>query len=135
MMMKTGEPHASVVENQRTPSRRSDVESSEESFIKLKAHAKINLSLRVFTRDLCGYHPIETLMAPVTLADELQITHLQQAARSTILLHSNDSSLPSGEENLCVKAARIFQKKNEYSSTNQHPSLQTYSSGSWTWRR
>lgn len=37
------------------------------------AHAKLNLFLRVLSRRPDGYHDIETLIQPVTLADELRV--------------------------------------------------------------
>ncbi|MFZ4115217.1 MAG: 4-(cytidine 5'-diphospho)-2-C-methyl-D-erythritol kinase [Chthoniobacterales bacterium] len=77
--------------------------------ITLTAPAKINLSLRLLGRRSDGYHEIETLMAPITLADELEITHRHGADPGTITLSCNEPSLPTGEENLCVKAARAFQ--------------------------
>ncbi|HLB34151.1 MAG: 4-(cytidine 5'-diphospho)-2-C-methyl-D-erythritol kinase [Verrucomicrobia bacterium RIFCSPHIGHO2_12_FULL_41_10] len=42
--------------------------------LSLTAPAKINLSLRILGKHSDGYHEIETLMAPLTLADELEIT-------------------------------------------------------------
>ena len=42
--------------------------------MKLRAHAKVNLHLRVRGRRADGFHEIETLMAPISLADEITVT-------------------------------------------------------------
>jgi 4-diphosphocytidyl-2-C-methyl-D-erythritol kinase len=76
----------------------------------LLAPAKINLSLRLLNKRADGYHEIETLMAPITLADEIEITCIHAHAPSPITLTCNDPSLPLGEKNLCVKAAQAFQE-------------------------
>ena len=78
--------------------------------ITLTAPAKINLSLRLLGKRADGYHEIETLMAPVTLADELEINHAHGSAHASVILTCNDPSLPCGPENLCMKAAHAFQE-------------------------
>lgn len=69
-----------------------------------KAPAKLNLTLRVTGRRDDGFHEIDTLMVPLpglhdvltfSPADELQFI-------------SNDASLPDGDGNLVVRAARAF---------------------------
>jgi len=73
--------------------------------ITLAALAKINLSLRILAQRPDGFHEIETLMAPITLADELEVSHCTE---SGIRFTCNDPELPAGSENLCVKAAKAF---------------------------
>lgn len=68
------------------------------------APAKINLSLRVLERRPDGFHEIETLIAPVSLFDELQI----EKQSRWIDFQCDDPTVPSGEENLVVRAARAF---------------------------
>lgn len=68
-----------------------------------RASAKVNLSLRVLRRCDDGFHEIETVMAPITLSDSLEI----DAARD-FHFRCNDSSLSTGEDNLVVRAARLF---------------------------
>jgi 4-diphosphocytidyl-2-C-methyl-D-erythritol kinase len=69
------------------------------------APAKINLSLRVLGRRADGFHDIESLMCPVSLFDSLEI-----AVRDTGGLEfvCDDPTLPTGDENLVVRAARLF---------------------------
>ena len=73
--------------------------------ISIAAPAKINLSLRILGKRPDGFHELETLMVPITLADEIGISH---GGGSEIRLTCNDPDLPIGSENLCVKAAEAF---------------------------
>lgn len=68
------------------------------------APAKINLSLKVLGKRNDGFHEIETLIAPISLCDEL---NFEKQAR-WIDLQCDDPSVPSGEDNLVVRAAKIF---------------------------
>ncbi|MBA3272724.1 MAG: 4-(cytidine 5'-diphospho)-2-C-methyl-D-erythritol kinase [Chthoniobacterales bacterium] len=74
--------------------------------MQLRAPAKVNLSFRILHRREDGFHEIETLMAPVSLYDDINIARLP--AERGIEFTCDDSSLPLGEENLIVKAARLF---------------------------
>jgi 4-diphosphocytidyl-2-C-methyl-D-erythritol kinase len=73
--------------------------------ITLSAPAKINISLRILGMRPDGFHELETLMVPITLADQIEIAH---GAGREITLACNDPELPAGPENLCVKAAEAF---------------------------
>jgi 4-diphosphocytidyl-2-C-methyl-D-erythritol kinase len=72
------------------------------------APAKINLSFEIKGRRDDGFHEIETLMAPISLADCLTIE--RSKATNGIQFSCNDSSVPSGDDNLVVRAARLFQQ-------------------------
>jgi len=78
--------------------------------VSLLAPAKINLSLRLLQKRQDGYHELESLMAPLALADEIELRHAEGAPSGSIELLCNDPSLPTGDDNLCVKAARTFQE-------------------------
>ncbi len=67
----------------------------------VKAHAKVNLFLQVIGRRVDGYHLLQMIMAPISLADEL---HLRPIERGVELL-CDDSTLPAGADNLVVRAA------------------------------
>jgi 4-diphosphocytidyl-2-C-methyl-D-erythritol kinase len=69
------------------------------------APAKINLSLRVLGRRADGFHEIESLMCPVSIFDSLEIS-----VRDTggLEFACDDPSLPTGDDNLVVRAARLF---------------------------
>ena len=74
--------------------------------MQLFAPAKVNLSFKILRRREDGFHEIDTLMAPISLADELTIEPNDSDAG--ISFSSDDPTLPAGEENLVVKAARRF---------------------------
>ena len=73
--------------------------------ISLVAPAKINLSLRILGKRADGFHELETLMVPIGLADAVEVSH---GTGHGITLTCNDPELPTGAENLCVKAAEAF---------------------------
>lgn len=71
----------------------------------LQAPAKLNLSLRVRGKRDDGFHGIDTLMVKLPgLADELKFT-----AADDFSFSCDDSSVPSDEGNLVVKAAKAFE--------------------------
>src|SRR5262249_21976845 len=70
------------------------------------APAKINLSLRVLGRRSDGFHEIETFLTPISLCDEINIE--QRSGKQTIAFRCDDPSVPKGEDNLVVRAAKIF---------------------------
>jgi 4-diphosphocytidyl-2-C-methyl-D-erythritol kinase len=72
--------------------------------MQLFAPAKINLSFKILRRSEDGFHEIETLMAPISLGDELTI----EPDESGLVFSTDDPSLPAGEDNLVVRAARRF---------------------------
>jgi 4-diphosphocytidyl-2-C-methyl-D-erythritol kinase len=72
--------------------------------MQLLAPAKINLSLQILRRREDGWHEIDTLMAPISLRDELTI----EPGDAGLSFSSDDPALPAGEENLVVQAARAF---------------------------
>ncbi len=74
--------------------------------MQLSPPAKINLSLRIVDRRADGFHEIETFIAPIALADQLTLE--KNGAGEGIQFQCDDSSVPSGEENLVVRAARAF---------------------------
>lgn len=69
------------------------------------APAKTNLSLRVVRRRDDGFHEIETLMAPLSLADSLDISRRESGG---LAFTCSDESLPAGPENLVVRAVVEF---------------------------
>ncbi len=71
--------------------------------IELRAPAKINLSFRILRRREDGFHEVETLMAPVSVFDRLTIRRADE-----LRFTCDDASLPSGSDNLVVRAAQLF---------------------------
>jgi 4-diphosphocytidyl-2-C-methyl-D-erythritol kinase len=76
--------------------------------MQLWAPAKINLSFRIKGRRADGFHEIETLMAPISLADRITIENTGDARE--IRFSCDDPSLPSGDDNLVVRAAKLFRQ-------------------------
>ena len=72
--------------------------------INLKAYAKINLGLRILSQRDDGYHDIETVFHRVHPYDEIGLE-----PASDITLTINSRVLPSDNQNLCVKAAKLLQ--------------------------
>ncbi|CAN5541661.1 4-(cytidine 5'-diphospho)-2-C-methyl-D-erythritol kinase [soil metagenome] len=72
--------------------------------MQLFAPAKINLSFKILRRRDDGFHEIETLMAPISLRDELTI----EPNEAGLEFVCDDASLPTDSENLVVRAARAF---------------------------
>ena len=70
------------------------------------APAKINLSLKILSRREDGFHEIETLIAPVSLHDEINIQ--RKKGGQGIDFHCDDPSVPRAEDNLVVRAAKSF---------------------------
>lgn len=73
------------------------------AMIETLAPAKINLTLRVLGKRADGFHEIETLIVPLGLADRLTIEEADGCSFSC-----DDPTVPEGEENLVVRAARRF---------------------------
>ena len=71
--------------------------------ITLRAYGKINLGLRVLGKREDGYHDIETILHRIDIYDELSF-----AKSEKISLESDSPELTSGEENLCIRAARLL---------------------------
>ncbi|MEO5754077.1 MAG: 4-(cytidine 5'-diphospho)-2-C-methyl-D-erythritol kinase [Chthoniobacterales bacterium] len=72
--------------------------------MQLFAPAKINLSFKILRRREDGFHEIETLMAPISLEDELTV----EPNEAGLVFSSDDPTLPAGDDNLVVRAARAF---------------------------
>jgi 4-diphosphocytidyl-2-C-methyl-D-erythritol kinase len=69
------------------------------------APAKVNLFLEVLHRRRDGYHELETLLLAVGLYDILTFRDQPSGA---VHLHCDNPSLPSGPDNLIVRAAELL---------------------------
>jgi 4-diphosphocytidyl-2-C-methyl-D-erythritol kinase len=70
--------------------------------VEVLAPAKLNLFLEIHGRRPDGYHEIETLMVAVDLHDRLSFADDPSGA---VTLRCDDPTMPTGEDNLVVKAA------------------------------
>ena len=74
--------------------------------MEVRAPAKINLSLKILGRRNDGFHELDTLIAPISLYDEIRID--KRRLGRGIEFRCDDSSIPQGDENLAVRAAKAF---------------------------
>ena len=75
------------------------------------APAKINFSLKILGRRDDGFHEIETLIAPISLYDKIDI----EKQSRWIDFSCDDPTVPSGDENLVVRVAKAFFEKTKIS--------------------
>ena len=71
--------------------------------IRVRAHAKVNLFLRILARESSGFHQIETAFALLELADDLVL----RRTNSGVTLEVEGPDLGPTDENLAVRAARM----------------------------
>lgn len=77
--------------------------------IKLKAYAKINLSLDVTGRRDNGYHDVRMIMQTIDLFDEITINREEKAcADDRIVLESESGEVAPDKNNLIYKAAGLI---------------------------
>ena len=76
--------------------------------IQLKALAKINLGLDVLRRREDGYHEVKMIMQTISLCDELELRRRKQPG---IQVRTNLHYLPTNENNLVYKAARLLMEE------------------------
>src|SRR5436309_1199858 len=76
------------------------------------APAKINLSLKFLGQRDDGFHEIETLISPISLADKIDI----EPQSRWIDFSCDDPTLPGGDENLVVRATKAFLEKTKITS-------------------
>ena len=72
----------------------------------MRAHAKLNVFLRVLGRRDDGYHDIETLLLPISLADHVRV---ESADGLTVSIDGPATEgIPDDEENLALRAGRAL---------------------------
>lgn len=76
--------------------------------IRLRARAKINLTLDVTGKRDDGYHLIQSIMQTVSLYDGIYMKRIQ---KNEIILKSNLSWLPTDNRNLAYRAAELMKAK------------------------
>jgi 4-diphosphocytidyl-2-C-methyl-D-erythritol kinase len=77
--------------------------------IREPAQAKLNVFLRVLGRREDGYHEIETLVLPLTLADGVEAA--PGDGLSLQVTGPRTAGVPAGEDNLVLRAARALAKE------------------------
>ena len=76
--------------------------------ISINAMAKINLGLDVLRRRENGYHDVKMIMQTVNIYDTLDFVKLQE---SKIVVKTDTMELPTDENNLIYKAAKLLFEK------------------------
>lgn len=77
-----------------------------------QAPAKVNLSLKVLGKRDNGFHDLETLMISIRLFDSLHFSPCgsYEVELTTEVLNSSSHNIPSDENNIIVKAARLLKE-------------------------
>ncbi len=75
--------------------------------MKIKAYAKINMSLDVVGKREDGYHLLEMIMQTIDLYDVVEVKKI----KSGIKLECNKYYVPTDEKNIAYKAALLFKEK------------------------
>lgn len=81
---------------------------SEDSEMKVKCRAKINLSIDVLGKLPNGYHLVEMIMQSIDLYDILDI---KERNDGKIILKSKSKEIPLNENNIVYKAAKLLKEK------------------------
>lgn len=80
--------------------------------LRVPAHAKLNLSLRVLAREASGYHQIETVFCTLELADEIELSRTSSGVTLEIAAPPDQPGAPPDlgtvDQNLAVRAASSF---------------------------
>ena len=75
--------------------------------MRIKAYAKVNISLDIVGKREDGYHLLEMIMQSIDLYDELNI----EKQKKDITIKCNKPYVPTDERNLAYKAAKLFIEK------------------------
>ncbi len=73
--------------------------------MKIDCHSKVNLGLRVLYQRSDGYHELETVFQELAWGDQLELVPAIEFSFTT-----SGIAVPSGSDNLCVKAYELFRK-------------------------
>ncbi len=73
---------------------------------KIFSNAKINIGLNVFQKESDGYHNIDSIMAPIDLSDEMDVTFYSDLG--DLKIECSDKSIPTDERNILYKTYKIF---------------------------
>lgn len=84
------------------------------SRLTIRAHAKINLDLRLGARRADGFHPIDTLFVRTEVADHLSASPSPDG--SLRLKIEGDETLTAGPDNLVLRAAQALREKGKSSA-------------------
>lgn len=78
------------------------------SSVTIHSPAKINLMLAVQGPRADGFHTLTSLMAGLRFGDRLKVSLSPRSADS---LHCDDAEVPTGDDNLILRAAQLFRRE------------------------
>lgn len=82
---------------------------SVDTIIRFRTHAKVNLFLRVIGLRRDGFHEVETILHGVNLYDEIEMERSDEGVDVTMgFVEGLTGTLPSSEENLIARAAKLL---------------------------
>ena len=73
---------------------------------KIFSNAKINIGLNVFQKESDGYHNIDSIMAPIDLVDEMDVTFYSDLG--DLKIECSDKNIPTDERNILYKTYKAF---------------------------
>ena len=73
---------------------------------KIFSNAKINIGLNVFQKESDGSHNIDSIMVPIDLADEMDITFYSDLG--DLKIECSDRNIPTDERNILYKTYKAF---------------------------
>lgn len=76
--------------------------------MKIKAYAKINLSLDITGKREDGFHTLDTVMQSVSVCDEVEINRVEEPG---VRLRCSKEYLPVDEKNTAYRAAQLFLRR------------------------
>jgi len=79
----------------------------------VKANAKINIGLNILEKLPNGYHSLDMIMAPIDLADDLEIEY--SGKPGDLIITTNKADIPTDERNILWKVYDAFYKKTNLS--------------------
>ena len=73
---------------------------------KIFSNAKINIGLNVFQKESDGYHNIDSIMVPIDLSDEMNVTFYSNLG--DLRIECSDKNIPTDERNILYKTYKAF---------------------------
>ena len=78
---------------------------------KIFSNAKINIGLNVFQKESDGYHNIDSIMAPIDVSDEINVTFYSNLG--DLRIECSDKNIPTDERNILYKTYKAFFEENK----------------------
>lgn len=76
--------------------------------VSIKSNAKINMGLNIIEKLPNGYHSLDMIMVPISLADTIDINFKEK--KGNLKISSNKDNIPTDERNILWKIYDAFYK-------------------------